>query len=166
MAWLICTIPAYTTSYSYDGQTLIDDGTWSYSWQHGRQLKQMSRPDASGETEMIRFRYDSSGHRIGKDSGIYHISYSGGEIVYAGETTRTSYSYLGDTLTQINISAPTGSSSLHFTYDELGPMSVTYSSFEFPQMFSRRHLAVNQDKKWKNCSLRLRHIRLHYRFYL
>ena len=30
---------------------------------------------------------------------------TGGEIVYAGETTRTSYSYLGDTLTQVNISA-------------------------------------------------------------
>lgn len=84
---------------------LTNDGTWSYSWQHGRQLKQMSRPDDSGETEMIRFRYDSSGHRIGKGSGIYHISYSGGEIVYAGETTRTSYSYLGDTLTQVDISA-------------------------------------------------------------
>ena len=40
-----------------------------------------------------------------KDSGGYYISYSGGEIVYAGETTRTSYSYLGDTLTQVNISA-------------------------------------------------------------
>jgi len=65
----------------------------------------MSRPDASGDTEMIRFRYDSGGHRISKDSGVYHASYSGGEIVYAGETTRTSYSYLGDTLTQVNISA-------------------------------------------------------------
>ena len=110
---------------------LTNDGTWSYTWQHGRQLAQMSRPDASGDTEMILFRYDSGGHRIGKDSGIYHISYSGGEIVYAGETTRTSYSYLGDTLTQINISAPTGNSSLHFTYDELGPMSVTYDGAEY-----------------------------------
>ena len=110
---------------------LTNDGTWSYSWQHGRQLKQMSRPDASGDTEMIRFRYDSSGHRIGKDSGVYHASYSGGEIVYAGETTRTSYSYLGDTLTQVNISAPTGSATLHFTYDEIGPMSVTYDGAEY-----------------------------------
>ena len=110
---------------------LANDGTWSYSWQHGRQLKQMSRPDASGDTEMIYFRYDSSGHRIGKDSGVYHASYSGGEIVYAGETTRTSYSYLGDTLTQVNIDAPTGSMSLHFTYDELGPMSVTYDGAEY-----------------------------------
>ena len=124
---------------SYDGQALTtdaignltNDGTWSYSWQHGRQLKQMSRPDASGDTEMIRFRYDSSGHRIGKDSGVYHISYSGGEAVYAGETTRTSYSYLGDTLTQVNIDAPTGSTSLHFTYDEIGPMSVTYNGAEY-----------------------------------
>ena len=131
MAWLICAIPAYTTSYSYDGQTLTNDGTWSYSWQHGRQLKQMSRPDASGDTEMILFRYDSNGHRIGKDSGVYHASYSGGEIVYAGETTRTSYSYLGDTLTQVNIDAPTGSTSLHFTYDEIGPMSVTYDGAEY-----------------------------------
>ncbi len=39
MARLICAIPAYTTSYSYDGQTLTtdaignltNDGTWSYS---------------------------------------------------------------------------------------------------------------------------------------
>ena len=124
---------------SYDGQlltsdeigNLANDGTWSYSWQHGRQLKQMSRPDASGDTEMIRFRYDSGGHRIGKDSGVYHASYSGGEAVYAGETTRTSYSYLGDTLTQVNIDAPTGSTSLHFTYDELGPMSVTYDGAEY-----------------------------------
>ena len=91
----------------------------------------MSRPDASGDTEMIRFRYDSGGHRIGKDSGVYHASYSGGEIVYAGETTRTSYSYLGDTLTQVNIDAPTGSTSLHFTYDEIGPMSVTYDGVEY-----------------------------------
>lgn len=110
---------------------LTNDGTWSYTWQHGRQLAQMSRPDASGDTEMILFRYDSGGHRIGKDSGVYHASYSGGEIVYAGETTRTSYSYLGDTLTQINIDAPTGSTSLHFTYDELGPMSVTYDGAEY-----------------------------------
>ena len=124
---------------SYDGQllasdeigNLANDGTWSYSWQYGRQLAQMSRPDASGDTEMIRFRYDSGGHRIGKDSGVYHASYSGGEIVYAGETTRTSYSYLGDTLTQVNIDAPTGSTSLHFTYDEIGPMSVTYDGAEY-----------------------------------
>ena len=120
---------------SYDGQALTtdaignltNDGTWSYSWQHGRQLAQMSRPDASGDTEMIRFRYDFNGHRIGKDSGVYHISYSGGEIVYAGETTRTSYSYLGDTLTQVRIVEPNSSTSLHFTYDEIGPMSVTYN---------------------------------------
>ena len=124
---------------SYDGQALTtdaignltNDGTWSYTWQHGRQLAQMSRPDASGDTEMIRFRYDSSGHRIGKDSGVYHASYSGGEIVYAGETTRTSYSYLGDTLTQVRIVEPNSSATLHFTYDEIGPMSVTYDGVEY-----------------------------------
>ena len=110
---------------------LTNDGTWSYTWQHGRQLKQMSRPDASGDTEMVCFRYDSSGHRISKDSGVYHASYSGGEIVYAGETTRTSYSYLGDTLTQVRIVEPNSSATLHFTYDEIGPMSVTYDGVEY-----------------------------------
>ena len=29
MTWLICAIPAHTTSYSYDGQTLTNDGTWA-----------------------------------------------------------------------------------------------------------------------------------------
>ena len=63
--------------------------------------------------------------------GAYYIGHSGGEIVYAGETTRTSYSYLGDTLTQVNIDAPTGSTSPHFAYDELGPMSVTHDGAEY-----------------------------------
>ena len=34
-------------------------------------------------------------------------------------------------LTQVNIDAPTGSTSLHFTYDEIGPMSVTYDGAEY-----------------------------------
>ena len=61
----------------------------------------------------------------------YYIGHSGSEIVYAGETTQTSYSYLGDILTQVDIGAPTGSTSLHFTYDEIGPMSVTYNGAEY-----------------------------------
>ena len=32
---------------------------------------------------------------------------------------------------QVNIDAPTGSTSLHFTYDALGPMSVTYDGAEY-----------------------------------
>ena len=43
----------------------------------------------------------------------------------------TLIAHLDDTLTQINISTPTGNSSLHFTYDELGPMSVTYDGAEY-----------------------------------
>ena len=61
----------------------------------------------------------------------YYIGHSGGEIVYAGETTRTSYSYLGDTLTQVRIVEPNSSATLHFTYDEIGSMSVTYDGAEY-----------------------------------
>ena len=112
---------------------LTNDGTWSYSWQHGRQLAQMSRPDASGDTEMIRFRYDSNGRRIGKTYGdSYNFRIAGGRLYYIGDSTGTSYYYAGDDLSQINITFPDNSStSLHFTYDALGPMSVTYDGAEY-----------------------------------
>ena len=35
---------------------LTNDGTWSYTWQHGRQLAQMSKPSGSG-AENINFTY-------------------------------------------------------------------------------------------------------------
>ena len=63
--------------------------------------------------------------------GAYYIGHSDSEIVYVGKTMQASYSYLGDILTQVNISAPTGSATLHFTYDEIGPMSVTYDGAEY-----------------------------------
>lgn len=63
--------------------------------------------------------------------GIYQASYSGGEIVYVGKTMQASYSYLGDILTQVRIVEPNSSATLHFTYDEIGPMSVTYDGAEY-----------------------------------
>ena len=48
-----------------------------------------------------------------------------------GKTMQASYSYLGDILTQVRIVEPNSSATLHFTYDEIGPMSVTYDGAEY-----------------------------------
>ena len=127
MAWLICAIPAYTTSYSYDGQTLTNDGTWSYTWQHGRQLAQMSKPNGSG-TENVNYTYDAQGHRIAKEHETTG-SIDGDSYRYA---FTAKYTYLGDTLTDMQWVEVDGSvSSFHFTYDATGPMSMTFYGTEY-----------------------------------
>ena len=120
---------------SYDGQTLTtdaignltNDGTWSYTWQHGRQLAQMSKPSGSG-TENINFTYDAQGHRIAKEhETVVEVD---GEVYRNGSSAR--YSYLGDTLTDMQWIEIDGSeSSFHFTYDATGPMSMTFYGAEY-----------------------------------
>ena len=135
MARLICAIPAYTTSYSYDGQTLTtdaignltNDGTWSYTWQHGRQLAQMSKANGSG-TENVNYTYDAAGHRIAKEHEM--VVEVDGEVYRNGSTAK--YTYLGDTLTDMQWVEVDGSvSSFHFTYDATGPMSMTFYGTEY-----------------------------------
>ena len=135
MARLICAIPAYTTSYSYDGQTLTtdaignltNDGTWSYTWQHGRQLAQMSKANGSG-TENVNYTYDAAGHRIAKEHEM--VVEVDGEVYRNGSTAK--YTYLGDTLTDMQWVEVDGSvSSFHFTYDATGPMSMTFCGAEY-----------------------------------
>ena len=66
---------------SIDGQSLtadeignlLSDGTWTYTWQHGRQLAGMIK---SGQT--IAYVYDSDGKRITKTvNGTTHKPLSG-----------------------------------------------------------------------------------------
>ena len=128
---------------SYDGKRLTadeignlrNDGKWSYTWRRGRILWDMSRMvDEDAELfEAVQYRYDSNGRRIGKAYGdSYNFRIAGGQLYYIGDSTGTSYYYAGDDLSQINITFPDNSStSLHFTYDELGPMSVTYNGAEY-----------------------------------
>ena len=128
---------------SYDGKQLSSDaignlsgdGKWSYSWRRGRVLWDMSRMvDEDAELfEAVQYRYDSNGRRIGKAYGdSYNFRIAGGQLYYIGDSTGTSYYYAGDDLSQINITFPDNSStSLHFTYDEIGPMSVTYDGAEY-----------------------------------
>ena len=80
----------------------LNDGTWTYTWQHGRQLASMSKSGSS-----ITYGYNADGKRISK----------------AVNGTTYNYAYLGDTLTDLSW----GSNRMHFTYDSLGPASVTYN---------------------------------------
>ena len=71
---------------AYDGQTLsydtignlTADGTWTYTWEHGRQLQKMS----NGTTEWT-FTYDADGMRTGRTNGskTYSYVYNGGKII-------------------------------------------------------------------------------------
>lgn len=120
---------------SYDGQALTtdaignltSDGTWSYTWQHGRQLAQMSKPNGSG-TENINFTYDAQGHRIAKEhETVVEVD---GEVYR--NVSSAKYTYLGDTLTDMQWIELDGSeSSFHFTYDATGPMSMTFNGSEY-----------------------------------
>ena len=128
---------------AYDGKRLTadeignlrNDGKWSYTWRRGRILWDMSRMvDEDAELfEVVQYRYDSNGRRTGKSYGdSYNFRIVGGQLYYVGDSTGTSYYYAGDDLSQIDITFPDNSStSLHFTYDELGPMSVTYNGAEY-----------------------------------
>ena len=85
---------------------LLSDGTWTYTWQHGRQLAGMSK---SGQT--IAYGYDSDGKRITKTVN----------------GTAYNYHYLGDQLVELTW----GSNKLHFTYDSTGPLSVNCNGTEY-----------------------------------
>ena len=84
----------------------LSDGTWTYGWQHGRQLASMSKSGSS-----ITYGYNADGKRISK----------------AVNGTTYNYAYLGDTLTDLSW----GSNRMHFTYDSLGPASVTHNGVKY-----------------------------------
>ena len=85
---------------------LLSDGTWTYTWQHGRQLAGMSKTGTN-----IAYGYDSDGRRITKT---------------VNDTTYN-YHYLGDQLVELTW----GGNKLHFTYDSTGPLSVNYNGTEY-----------------------------------
>ena len=85
---------------------LLSDGTWAYTWQHGRQLAGMSKTGTN-----ITYGYDSDGKRITKTVN----------------GTTYNYHYLGDQLVELTWSG----NKLHFTYDSTGPLSVNYNGTEY-----------------------------------
>ena len=85
---------------------LLSDGTWTYTWQHGRQLAGMSKTGMN-----IAYGYDSDGKRITKTVN----------------GTTYNYHYLGDQLVELTW----GGNKLHFTYDSTGPLSVNCNGTEY-----------------------------------
>ena len=96
---------------SYDGKTItydnicnpLTDGTWTYTWEHGRQLATMT----NGTTTWT-YSYDVNGMRTSRSNG----------------TTTYTYVYNGGLLSQMTV----GTDVLTFSYDTSGtPMTVTYN---------------------------------------
>jgi len=85
---------------------MLSDGTWSYEWQHGRQLDSMSNG-----TTTVNFDYDASGMRIRKAIGtnVWRYTYNGSTL-----------SYMTD-----------GTNELFFSYDSTGPMAVKYNGTDY-----------------------------------
>jgi len=88
---------------TFDSQgRLVNDGSWEYSWTHGRQLASIT-----GEFNTWNFTYDANGMRIQR----------------TGNNKTYQYVYDGSQLRQMTVSGHT----LYFTYDASGtPLSVTY----------------------------------------
>ncbi len=81
---------------------MLSDGTWSYTWEHGRELASMT-----GGGTTWSFTYDADGMRTRRTNG----------------STTYSYVYNGGALSRMTV----GSTTLDFRYDASGtPMTVTY----------------------------------------
>lgn len=80
----------------------LTDGTWTYTWQHGRQLAGMEKDGRS-----LSYTYNADGKRIAKT--VDGVTYN--------------YHYLGDQLVEMTW----GDNRMRFTYDAIGPATVEYN---------------------------------------
>lgn len=81
---------------------MLTDGTWTYTWQNGRELAAMT-----DGTTTWNYTYDANGMRTSRTNG----------------TTTYNYVYNGSQLTQMTV----GNDTLYFTYGLLGPTTVTWN---------------------------------------
>ena len=94
----------------------LNDGTWTYTWQHGRQLASMSKLDSSAQWS---FTYNADGLRTQRTGSVT-------DPTTCVTTNRTyNYTYLGSQLTHMSV----GEHTMYFAYDAAGvPLSLTYDS--------------------------------------
>ncbi|MBQ8830566.1 MAG: RHS repeat-associated core domain-containing protein [Oscillospiraceae bacterium] len=85
---------------------MLSDGTWTYTWEHGRQLA-----TTTDGTTSVSYEYNSDGMRLSKTVG----------------STKTEYYYVGSQLVEMT----QGSNKLHFTYDATGASAVTYNGTNY-----------------------------------
>lgn len=87
----------------------LNDGTWSYTWQHGRQLASMTKLDGSAQWN---YTYNADGMRTKRTNG----------------TTTYQYTYRGGQLTHMTVDGHT----MYFTYDASGtPLNMVYDGLKF-----------------------------------
>ena len=101
---------------SYRGKTItydaignpLDDGTWDYEWEHGRQLKSME-----GASVKWTYTYDATGQRLTKSNGTltYHYIYDGIQLKYLKITRNT-----------------TTVCEMYFEYGQTGLVAIQYMS--------------------------------------
>ena len=101
-----------STTYTNDAiGNRLSDGTWTYTWQHGRELASMSKSGMS-----IAYGYDADGQRIYKN------------VTEGSTTTNINYYYRNGNL----IDALWGSNRIHIFYDASGsPVSITYNGTQY-----------------------------------
>ena len=91
----------------YDYGNMASDGTWSYTWAHGRQLKTLTK---SGTT--WTYTYDANGMRTKRTTG----------------STTYQYFYTGSQLKKMTV----GSNTLLFQYGTTGmPVGLTYNNTRY-----------------------------------
>ena len=99
---------------SYDGQTItydqignpLTDGTWTYTWKHGRELASMTKGSTTWE-----YTYNADGLRTKRTDG----------------TDTYDYIYLDGQLVQLTVDDSDEEILMKFSYDADGvPLSVTY----------------------------------------
>jgi len=104
---------------SYDGVSIsydaignpLTDGTWTYTWEHGRQLASMS----NGSTTWS-YTYDANGMRTRRTDG----------------TTTYSYVYNGSQLVQMVYAYNSTAATFNFYYDASGaPLSVNINGTDY-----------------------------------
>ena len=120
-AWgdLLTTYDGSAITYDVNGNPL-DDGTWEYTWEHGRQLESMT----DGSTTWS-YTYDADGMRTGKTDGTtsYSYVYNGGQLSRMTVTTQVETAD-GQTTTQTH--------TVDLTYDASGnPQTMTYDGVTY-----------------------------------
>ena len=97
------------TAITYDAiGNPLNDGTWAYTWNAGRQLQTMTKSDAT-----VEFKYDHNGLRVGK------------LVTENGVTTTANYTLHGKLITHMTVDYRDTAENahqdvLHFFYDASG----------------------------------------------
>ncbi len=97
-----------------------NDGTWTYTWQHGKQLQQMQKTEA-GVTTTVQFEYNEDGLRTKKT------------VTVGNDTVATDYVLHGKNIVHMT----RGSDNLHFLYDAQGkPAEVIFNGAAYRYLFN------------------------------